>query len=853
MHDDASYYSFVPSAYVQEQTAAPSRHRRKTSLLAQSNENTQANESLIGETKAVEDPREEIKGPPEAVLSRRAQSYADFHYAVRAIFKPDPGLGDKQKEEKRAEEIEDSVDFDKWYESIEADLHDSSHLEYSVYKDQLKFTESYLDSLSSTTNATLEVLAHLSHSFREVEAQTTTFQKQCEELVSEQHRVTRLADDIGVNVQYYSYLEPITRRLNAPGAGNFVRGKEFSDMLARLDECLEYMGAHPSQREASTYKSRYRSLLTRGLTLIRVNFVGALRDISQDVSRRIADRQLNETTMSALLYAKFRVGASELKEIAQEIRKRSIISKGADVGSEAEYQSLMNELYTSYSTTRGKLVIPLVTKKMADIAQAPSTSSDLVAFARNSIGYIKGVCADEHELWREWFEGDDGVYDFLESVCEPLYDHLRPRIIHENELAKLCELCTLLQTRYMRDLDDEVETVDLNQLDFYALIQPALEDAQTRLVFRTQAILRDEIKNYKPKPEDLDHTSDNKQVILQGININAPVTSGRKESVNDLSARKDPNTVEASDFPSLLYGFEVETMFRGWFPTLRKAIWLLSRIYRLVNSAIFDDLAHEIVHQTTLSLHRASLLVANRTTLFDAQLFLLKHLLFLKQQIVAFDIEFVTPDVSFDFSGVTNTFYELRDRGGLFDPRNLWRIMGGNLLPRVMENMLDAKAELDGRLRTVINDFTSSAAGRMTHPINDSARGKKSFDATAALHKTQQLTVQEVSVLRHKLNEYLDDARTKETLVGAVQNQVILNYEGFYEWFAAGMRAAGAKVGKRGKGREDDVWDADTFESWAEEVFAVKGQGFVGTTGEDSRRDSGSGTGSRSISRDGSV
>lgn len=55
-----------------------------------------------------------------------------------------------------------------------------------------------------------------------------------------------MAETIGDNLQYYGYLEPITRRMNAPGAGAAVRGKEFSDMLARLDECLEYMNEHVS-------------------------------------------------------------------------------------------------------------------------------------------------------------------------------------------------------------------------------------------------------------------------------------------------------------------------------------------------------------------------------------------------------------------------------------------------------------------------------------------------------------------------------------------------------------------------------------------------------------------------------
>ena len=91
---------------------------------------------------------------------------------------------------------------------------------------------------------TLDLLSTLHSAFRNVGAQTTAFRQQCQDLVEEQSRLEGLADGIGENLQYYSYLEPITRKLNAPGAGNFVRGKEFSDMLARLDECLEYMNNH---------------------------------------------------------------------------------------------------------------------------------------------------------------------------------------------------------------------------------------------------------------------------------------------------------------------------------------------------------------------------------------------------------------------------------------------------------------------------------------------------------------------------------------------------------------------------------------------------------------------------------
>ena len=114
------------------------------------------------------------------------------------------------------------------------------------YQKQLEISQSHLDTLLSDTSSTLDLLASLTNSFKEVEVQTTSFQRQCAGLQDEQARITRLADNLDHNLKYYNYLEPVTRRLNAPGAGNFVRSKEFSEMLARLDECLEYMALHVS-------------------------------------------------------------------------------------------------------------------------------------------------------------------------------------------------------------------------------------------------------------------------------------------------------------------------------------------------------------------------------------------------------------------------------------------------------------------------------------------------------------------------------------------------------------------------------------------------------------------------------
>jgi hypothetical protein len=258
---------------------------------------------------------------------------------------------------------------------------------------------------------------------------------------------------------------------------------------------------------------------------------------------------------------------------------------------------------------------------------------------------------------------------------------------------------------------------------------------------------------------------------------------------------------------------------------------------------VFDDLAHQIVHQTTLSLHSAASQIKSRASPTDAQLFLIKHLLTLKQQIVAFDIEFVTPDVdvSFDFSNVTATFWELRSRGGLFNPANLVRLVGGGLIPRVVRDMLDAKSELDGRLRTVINEFVEGFSSRMLQPVGEKEVAKKSFDANQATLAVRDLVEKDTKFLRSKLDGYISDARTRETLVAAVMDKVVDGYEDFFErWSVTSGNGATAGNGtgkgkKKGKASVDQVWDPDVFSEWAGGVFCVGRIGFVGDDdGDDS-------------------
>lgn len=119
--------------------------------------------------------------------------------------------------------------------------------------DELEQSKEHIDEILTNTLTLLDDLSSLSESFKSVETQTSNFEKQCQGLLSAQERDTKLANGIQNNLHYYDFLDPASRRLNAPGAGNTVRDKEFSDMLRRLDVCLDYMETHVSEHVVDIY------------------------------------------------------------------------------------------------------------------------------------------------------------------------------------------------------------------------------------------------------------------------------------------------------------------------------------------------------------------------------------------------------------------------------------------------------------------------------------------------------------------------------------------------------------------------------------------------------------------------
>ncbi len=155
MYDDASlYYSFNPSVQAQQEKSQLPKHKRRPSVLERPNvslglkfatdcflistqEDIQADTGRLDRLEDVLEAPQEVAGPPQATLSRRAQSYSDFHDVVKAVLGHDvvsKGTSKdtiKENEKIKEEEITSELDFADWYNGLEHKLLESSHDDYT--------------------------------------------------------------------------------------------------------------------------------------------------------------------------------------------------------------------------------------------------------------------------------------------------------------------------------------------------------------------------------------------------------------------------------------------------------------------------------------------------------------------------------------------------------------------------------------------------------------------------------------------------------------------------------------------------------------------------------------------------
>ncbi|XP_031267500.1 conserved oligomeric Golgi complex subunit 3 [Pistacia vera] len=566
--------------------------------------------------------------------------------------------------------------FYKWFTDLELAMKSETEEKYRHYVNTLTERIQTCDDILGQVDQTLDLFNELQLQHHAVATKTKTLHDACDRLVIEKQRLIEFAEALRSKLKYFDELENIATNFYSPnmnaGNGNFL------PLLKRLDECISYVESNPQYAESSVYLLKFRQLQSRALGIIRSYVLSVLKSASSQVQAAIRSSVGSKTSVSegveaSVIYVRFKAAASELKPVLEEIESRS---------SRKEYAQILAECHKLYCEQRLSLVKGIVQQRISEFAKKEA----LPSLTRSGCAYLMQVCQLEHQLFDHFFPSSSEDSSNLAPLVDPLstylYDTLRPKLIHETNVDLLCELVDILKVEV---LGEQLSRRSESLAGLRPTLERILADVHERLTFRARTHIRDEIANFTPADEDLNYPAK----LEQSAEI--------KSETNSADGNPD--------------------VFKTWYPPLEKTISCLSKLYQSLEPEVFTGLAQEAVEVCSDSIQKASKLVAKRSTPMDGQLFLIKHLLILREQIAPFDIEFSVTHKELDFSHLLEHLRRiLRGQASLFD----WSrstSLARTLSPRVLESQIDAKKELEKSLKATCEEFIMVVTKLVVDPM----------------------------------------------------------------------------------------------------------------------------------------
>lgn len=157
-----------------------------------------------------------------------------------------------------------------------------------------------------------------------------------------------------------------------------------------------------------------------------------------------------------------------------------------------------------------------------------------------------------------------------------------------------------------------------------------------------------------------------------------------------------------------------------WYPTVRRTLVCLSRLYRCIDRPVFQSLSQEALSYCIQSVSAAAQAIAANKTPIDGELFEIKHLLIIREQIAPFRVDFTVRETSLDFSKTkTAAFGLLQKRKQLFsmDSNNALLEFLFEGAPQVKEHLHDSRKDVDRHLKQICETFIRDATNLLIGPI----------------------------------------------------------------------------------------------------------------------------------------
>ena len=721
----------------------------------------------------------------------------------------------------------------------------NKYLYYTTYLDRLNIK---IDEYKVVLDQTRQVNDQLDSSikkFRKISQDTGAFIEETKTIYEKQSKLSNLTESIPKALHYFEVLDPIMRRLKHATSPAIVKKSSFTTMLATIDESLRFLDENSDLKDAAAYRIKFKQCLIRACELISHFLTNLLKQTNQEILDKTKNKNsltgLPSTTRDAFLYSKFYTIADTFKTQVSEIVKRS--NEKAYNKYHDELNSILYECFNHYFQTRLRLLTPVIWSHIDEIV-VKDKDQGLVKFIQDGKVYFQQLCADEYKLFVEFFPEKEcrfKINQWFLQLCEPLYDSIRVRVLKETDICTLCDSVTLFAPYYEFEEGSEEYVKQFTDIQYDKLFEPIVQKVQARLILRVQIYVQQNILSYRPTRDVfmISNRRRKSKTSLQGGNEDATTSDDNPDPLLEsyLSSFKNrsilpisPNDADDKSIDSEESTDKISQL-QTYYPPLLKTLALLSKIYEMINSVVFDDLAHHVVHDCIVSLRNAYDMVIKSSAgksdfnNLDISLAYLKNLLMLRDSIQNFNIQYTVNETYLDFSGVEGFFKSLKENG-----RNVLKktksssilTLARELVPKVVNNMVDARTELISELRNVIKDFTESTSLEL---IDDTLDINSNEDMLSKNVKLRENIKARLPRIYEQILNYIDDQEIVTNLLDAVQELITQSYSKYYETITEL-----AENGKFAKDQVADVMYLDVFtDFFAKEVADLLRNGDIDT------------------------
>lgn len=481
---------------------------------------------------------------------------------------------------------------------------------------------------------------------------------------------------------------------------------------------------------------RYKTLLERALNLLVSNFTINIRKLCAETTEAMVQRSaMMTTTQHTFLNGLFQARLVEMTAIYEPLFTQARLAfepshvvlrvhpdnagqateKSSRVARDV-YSHMIQLVLEEYAAERSKLCLVDYENEVKEIrvkeqkrlaTQAPT--GDASTLFHSAQHHFKSLferieLENEHyvKMWYrqstleryrnmgsfdEFFTIKSPFHGYVDAMAEKLHVALRASFAGESakELLAFRNWLRTVEEQYTGEQElllrqhGELDSTMESRLSQRTAAQ-AVQWVDAELLPKLNVLVSKDITNFIPSPAHLTYAE-------------FANTPDSKSENGDPSSTYEPKTFE---YPPVAAAMSILTMY---------------------HETDYREHTYEVIHEATKSILRAGEIL-NRMAPphggpVNAQLFMIYQFLQLKDLIINKEVMSTRTQTVLEFPDARSTFNDLRSRGHIFSPTAYYNLLkSGVLLPRVMENILDARTELDGELRKVIMAFADVWASK---------------------------------------------------------------------------------------------------------------------------------------------